>query len=375
MRVPPLLDLAMAVGLVALAVTETLSNEAAPSPGLRALLAGVTAASVALRRTAPVAAAVLFSVGMTAESLATESPDETGVLVAMLVVTYSLGAHLPRREALLTVGLVSMTLVVTIATDPSDSVSNIPFSLLLFVGLPFGLGTVVRHRRRDVAALTLRTEALAHEADLAVDAERRRIARELHDVVSHAVTLIAVQAEAGQAVLDSDPEAARRSLVAIGRVSRDALAELTRLLAVLREEDVDVAEAGLANIGSLVDGARAAGLDVALTEEGEGGRLDAEPDRCAYRVVQEALTNALRHSSDARVRISLDHRPDRLVVQVRSWGRPHASSYGGAGRGLSGLRERVAVLGGTFEAGPAAGDGFEVRAELPRTTLQTLGQP
>ena len=375
MRTPPRLDLALALGLVVLVVFETLRNDAAPSPTLRAVLAAATVSAVALRRSSPVAAAVVFSAGMTAESLATESPDESGVLIAMLVVCYSLGAHLPRRDALLATALTCMALVVAIATDPSDSLSNIPFSLVLFVGLPFGFGTVVRHRRRDVAALTLRTESLAQEADLAVDAERRRIARELHDVVSHAVTLIAVQAEAGQAVLDRDPEAARRSLAAIGRVSRDALAELTRLLAVLREEEADVAEAGLANVGNLVDGARAAGLDVALTEEGVGARLDPEPDRCAYRVVQEALTNALRHSSDARVRISLDHRTDRLVIRVNSWGRPHASSYGGAGRGLSGLRERVAVLGGTFEAGPAAGDAFEVRAELPRSTLQTLGQP
>jgi signal transduction histidine kinase len=369
MRRPPPLDLAMAVGLVALVVAETLRYDSAPSPVLRAALAAVTVSAVALRRTAPAAAAVVFSLGMTAESLATESPDETGILIAILLISYSLGAHLPRREALLTVGLTSMALVVTIATDPSDSVSNIPLSVALFVGLPFGLGTVVRRRGRDVAALTLRTEALTQEANRAVDAERRRIARELHDVVSHAVTLIAVQAEAGQAVMDDDPASARRSLESIGQVSREALNELSRLLAVL-DDGSTVEEAGLARLGTLVAGVRATGMRVELTEEGERELMELDPatDRCAYRVVQEALTNALRHTSGGRVQVRVVHADGQVVVEVASEGRPHRSSYGGSGRGLAGLRERVLALGGSFEAAPTNG-GFVVRAELPGQPL------
>jgi signal transduction histidine kinase len=243
-------------------------------------------------------------------------------------------------------------------------VSNIPLSVVLFIAVPFLLGFVVRHRRLDKAAHTLATEALQREASAAVEAERRRIARELHDVVSHAVTLIAVQAEAGQSVLDTDPEATRRSLAAIGQVSREALAELGRLLAVLSEDETPAADAGLSQLGSLVEGARAAGLDVSLSEAGSPVPLGPDVDRCAYRVVQEGLTNALRHSSDARVRIVLEHEPDEVVVRVSSIGTPHASSYGGAGRGLSGLRERVAMLGGSFDAGQQDG-AFEVRAVLP----------
>ena len=376
MRLPPRSDLVLGAALVALVVVETLANHDAPRPGLRAALAGLAVASVAVRRSSPVLAAAVFSGGMTAEALATESPDENGILIAILVVSYSVGRHLPRTEALLSAGLVTLALTVAIATDPSDSVSNVPLSVVLFVLVPFGLGAALRRRVRDVAALSLRTEALEDEADRAVAAERRRIARELHDVVSHAVTLVAVQAEAGLSVLDGDREAARRSLTAIGQVSREALAELARLLAVLEDEgEPGSPDAGLSQVGHLVAGARAAGLDVTLGETGEAHHLDPAVDRCAYRVVQEALTNALRHASDARVGVALDRHPDRVEVRVHSLGTPHASSYGGAGRGLAGLRERVVGLGGRFEAGRTVGEEFEVRAVLPTAPVGVAGRP
>jgi signal transduction histidine kinase len=256
-----------------------------------------------------------------------------------------------------------MALVVTIAVDPSDSVSNIPLSVLLFVLVPFGLGTALQHRRRDVAELTLRADALQLEADGAVDAERRRIARELHDVVSHAVTLIAVQAEAGQSVIDSDPAAARRSLASIGQVSREAIDELSRLLAVL-DEQAPSSEAGLAGLPALVAGVQATGLRVELDAGGDVRALDPAVDRCAYRVVQEGLTNALRHTAGGHVHVRVTHSAEALDIEVRSQGRPHTSSYGGTGRGLLGLRERVLALGGTLETGPRGG-AFVVRAVLP----------
>ena len=188
-------------------------------------------------------------------------------------MSYSVGAHLPRREALLSAGPHHhgadrhdrhRPLATRCRTSPSAS--------LLFVAGPVR----ARHGASGAGDATsprspCRPRRSPDEADSAVDAERRRIARELHDVVSHAVTLIAVQAEAGQSVLDRDPEAARRSLAAIGQVSREALAELARLLAVLREDDEASPEAGLAQVDNLVEGARAAGLDVTLLESGEPG--------------------------------------------------------------------------------------------------------
>ncbi|MGH3362985.1 MAG: sensor histidine kinase [Nocardioides sp.] len=362
-RVSTPVDLALAAVLVAAAVAESLNAQDAPHPAIRAALGGLAAASVLLRRTWPTIAAAVLSGAMAVEAWTTESTDEVGVLVACLVVAYSVAAHAPRREALLGGALVVMAVSITIAADPSDSVSNIPPSVLLFVGIPFGLGLAMRRRQQHIAALTLETEALAREADAAVDVERRRIARELHDVVSHAVTLIAVQAEAGQAVLADDPAAARRSLDAIGQVSREALAELTRLLAVLREDE-SAEEPGLANLAGLVDGVRAAGVQVEL-DVGQLGDLDLSLDRCVYRVVQEALTNVLRHASAATVRITLARTDDEVRVRVHSEGRAHVSAYGGTGRGLAGLRERVAGLGGTFEGEPLGEGRFQVTAIIP----------
>src|SRR5262245_12106352 len=202
-------DLAVAGALMVVGAVESLGNHDAVHPGIRAAFAVVAAGSVALRRRLPTTAAAIFSAAMVLESAITESPDETAVLLACLLISYSVTANAPAREALLGTGLISLALSFAIGTDPSDSVSNIPPTLVLFVGLPAVLGLTMRRRQERITALTLETEALAREADRAVEAERRRLARELHDVVSHAVTLIAVQAEAGQAVLAEDPGAAR----------------------------------------------------------------------------------------------------------------------------------------------------------------------
>lgn len=367
------LDAVLALVIGSAAVVETLGNADAPHPELRALVAAVAASSLALRRTLPTSAAALFGAAMATESLALESPDEAGVLLACLVVSYSVAVHAPRREAALGGLLLVMSLAITIAYDPSDSVSNIPLSALLFIGLPFGLGTIVRRRQQDIAALTLETESLAREADSAVEAERRRIARELHDVVSHAVTLIAVQAEAGQTLIDDDPAAAKQSLNAIGQVSREALDELARLLTVLRDDPGVGDEPGLDRLSSLVDGARAAGLVVTVSQDGRPDRMDAAVDACAFRVVQEGLTNALRHSGNAKVDLHIAHGPE-LVVTIRSTGRrPHTSAYGGTGRGLGGLRERVATLGGTIETGGRADGTFELSATIPTQGIRTPG--
>jgi signal transduction histidine kinase len=360
------LDLVVGVGLAVAAAYESLTNTDAPHPEIRAVLGALACLTVVARRTFPALAAATFAAAITAESLTTESPDEAAILVAILLVSFSVPAHAPRREALLGMCLLVVALSWSIATDPSDSVSNIPISVALFIGLPAALGLVMRRRQEDIAALTLEAEALGREADAAVELERRRIARELHDVVSHAVTLIAVQAEAGQAVIEADPDAARRSLESIGQVSREALNELSRLLAVL-DDGPATEDPGLARLGTLVAGVRATGLRVELTDDasGEPPPLDPATDRCAYRVVQEALTNALRHTSGGRIEVRIARAAGPVVVEVSSHGRPHRSSYGGSGRGLTGLRERVLSLGGSFDASPTD-SGFVVRAEIPR---------
>lgn len=354
------------LGFAGFAVFETLTVTEAPMPELRAAMAAATMFGLTFRRRLPLSAAAIVAVGMMTEAVFLESADEVSVLLGVVVAAFSVAAYAPLRDAIIGAALLSMAIATAISADPSDSTSNIVPTLLLFVVVPGVLGITVHQRQREVAVLQLETEALTREADAAVDAERRRIARELHDVVSHAVTLIAVQAEAGQAVIDRDPDAARRSLASIGEVSREALDELGRLLALLRDQDSDApAEAGMARLPALVEGARAAGLTVIVREDGVRRPLPPAADHCAYRVVQEGLTNALRHASGVKVTVRLSYDVDVIRLQVDSSGRKHTSAYGGTGRGLAGLRERVLGLGGTLEADPTPAGDFGLRATLP----------
>ena len=340
-------DVALMLFLTTYAVIETLTVTEAPMPAVRAMLAAATMFGLAFRRKLPLIASGMVAFGVVAESVL-EPADELAVLLGVIIAAFSVAAYAPRREALIGASLLSMAIAAAISVDPSDSAANICPTLMLFVVIPVGLGMTLHRRQQEVAVLQLETEALAREADAAVDVERRRIARELHDVVSHAVTLIAVQAEAGQAVIDRDPEAARRSLTAIGAVSREALAELGRLLTLLRdEESSEQAESGMDRLPALVEGARAAGLTVAVDEEGVRRPLPPAADHCAYRVVQEGLTNALRHASGAKVSVLVRYDEAWISLQIDTTGKRHSSAYGGTGRGLAGLRERVLSLGGT----------------------------
>ena len=233
-RVTTPADLALGLALAVGSASSTLLNPDAPSTYLRALLATVATLSLVLRTRFPLVAAAVMSASLTVESLATESPDEMPLLLAIVVLAYSVWAHAPARRAWVGSALLGASASLAVAVDPSDSLGNVVPTLLLFIAVPGGIGWGVHRRTSAIAALELETAALAREAEAALEDERRRIARELHDVVSHAVTLIAVQAEAGQAVIERDPARAERSLEAIGRASRDALGELDRMLGLLR---------------------------------------------------------------------------------------------------------------------------------------------
>jgi signal transduction histidine kinase len=358
-------DLVLALALAVGAAAETWAY-GGDRVEIRVILATATALALVGRRRHPSVSAGLVGLLMASQSIATESPDEIAVLLTLLVSAFSVAAEAARREALLGLGLLGMSIAVTIALDPSDSVDNIPPTLLLFLVLPASLGFAFRRRARAMDELTLDNETLQREAQLRVDDERRRIARELHDVVSHAVTLIAVQAEAGLSVLDRDPDAARRNLSAIGDTSRDALAELHSLVTLLREPDATDGARGLAGLDALIDGVRAAGLHVHVDRSGQDSDVSPAVDQAAYRVVQEALTNALRHSRRPEVDVSVATGDDDIRLQVTSTGARHQSAYGGTGSGLAGLRERVLGLGGSFEAGQLADDCYRVAAVLPR---------
>jgi signal transduction histidine kinase len=359
-------DVALVVFLMAVAVAEILSGDLS-HPGGRAAYAVATVAGLLVRRSFPLVAVGSVSVGLAAQSLLLESPEEVGVLLAVIVAAFSLAAYSPGRDTATGSALLGMAVATAVATDPSDSASNILPTLLLFVGLPLGLGLTVHRRQRDLETLRLEAIARDHDAAEAVEAERRRIARELHDVVSHAVTLVAVQAEAGRSVIARDPDAAERSLAAIAATSRDALIELDRMLHVLRDADGTVVDtrAGLDRIPALVAGARSAGLSVDVTSDGAESPLSAGTEACAFRVVQEGLTNALRHAPGSTVQVRLEHTELGLGIAVATTGRRRSSSYGGSGRGLAGLRERVVSLGGSLETDASTNGDFTLRVQLP----------
>jgi signal transduction histidine kinase len=206
--------------------------------------------------------------------------------------------------------------------------------------------------------------------DQAAMGERARIARDLHDVVAHHVSAIAVQAETARLTTEGLPDAGRAHLESIGQTARDALGEMRRLLGVLRDDanaDAErVPQPGLARLNELVDTARAAGTPVRLTLQGQVAPLPPGVDLCAYRILQEALTNARRHAPGATVEMDLEYGSTALRLRVRDHGPgPKGDRPDQDGHGLLGMRERAIMVGGTLTAGAAESGGFVVEAELP----------
>jgi signal transduction histidine kinase len=198
----------------------------------------------------------------------------------------------------------------------------------------------------------------------AVLAERARIARELHDVVTHNVSVMVVQAAAGHDVFDSHPEKARQALGAVEETGRRALAELRKLLDVTHDGDGTTPQPGLARVEELAARVRKAGLDVELTVEGTPRDVPEAVDLSAYRIVQEALTNTLKHARASRADITVRYEEDAIEVEVTDDGVGLAGPAGD-GRGLIGMRERVSLFGGELLAGAASAGGFLVRARMP----------
>jgi signal transduction histidine kinase len=231
----------------------------------------------------------------------------------------------------------------------------------------------VRERQLLADTLAARTELLEREHEMrekeALAEERARIARELHDLVAHNVSVMVVQAGVERHSLPDDQAATRETLSSIEQAGRQALVEARRLLGVLRrdgEAEGLEPQPSIDQVGTLVEQVERAGLPVTLTVAGDRAPLPAGVDLCAYRIVQEALTNALKHAGPARAEVTLSYAPNGLDVDVRDDGRGNGSTNGdGAGHGLIGMRERVALYGGTLQTGPVDGGGFHVHAHLP----------
>ncbi len=229
----------------------------------------------------------------------------------------------------------------------------------------------MRNRRLYLGELEARAIAAEHERDeeakRAVADERLRIAQELHDVVAHSMGVIAVQAGVGAHVIDRDPAEAKRSLEAIAGTSRSTLTEIRRLLGVLRDDGAAAYQPapGLADLDRLVADLGDAGLPVTVRVEGASGDVPPGVDLTAYRIVQEALTNVLKHAGPARAAVTVTYEPDAVRLRITDDGRGVNGATSEGGHGLLGMRERVGVYGGSLSAGPRTGGGFTVVAELP----------
>ena len=286
------------------------------------------------------------------------------------VSLYALAAYSTRRQLRTGLAVAVVCLAVHDLNDPINWRSwegawdVIWWDLVLFV--PALVGGVVAGARR-AGTLAAEKALVETEARAAVADERARIARELHDVVTHHVNLVVLQAMAADGVAGRD-DPVRQHLQVIERSGREALTEMRRLLGVLREDDAErplAPQPGVEDVGTLVGSARDAGLSVDLAVSGTPRRLPAGLALTVYRIVQEALTNAARHATGSRVGVRLRYEPDAVdVAVVDDGGRPGDASPGG-GRGLLGMRERVAVFAGTLETGPSPGGGFAVHARLP----------
>ncbi len=352
-------------------------DQAERSAGRTALvvaLAGLVSAPIALRRIYP--AAVLAVVeGSVILHMVILGPFVRSAALALAIAVYTVAARLDRRLSMRLAAACAAVNAVFVLFLPGQTAAqvlgNVLFSVVLVVG-SWAIGDNLRTRRAYLAGVVERADRLerdrAQNERRAVQDERVRIARELHDVVAHHVSAISVHAAGAQEIVVADPQRAKAALSAIQQASREALVEMRSMVGVLGADtdSVDAPQPGLAELSTLVDRGRAAGLEISLFIQGRPPSLGQGVDLSAYRIAQEALTNILKHAPGAHADIAIRYTPDAVELTVRNdgdGGRAHASSEGG--RGLVGMRERVALFNGVLEAGPTAGGGFLVHVVLP----------
>jgi signal transduction histidine kinase len=368
-RRAPAAALALAVGIVQVGITLVAARHQPERRDMDVLgLALLAAGPVALawRRRWP--AGVLVATAATTLAYLSIGYGRGPVFLA-LIAAYVTAVMAGRRAvawATLPIGYVAF-LWVPVAAGVEDAPSWAQALGLAAWLIALGTSTEVLRVRRERAAEAARIAE--DERRRRATEERLRIARELHDVVAHHLSLISVQAGVALHLLDQEPEHTRPALTAIKEASGDALEELRGVLDVLRsgEEAAPRTPAPtLADLGAVVDRAAAAGLDVQVRTGGPVRSLPRPVERAAYRIVQEAVTNVVRHAGARAAVVELAYGGDALVVQVDDDGTGTIPPGGnGTGSGLEGMRERVAALGGRLEAGPRDGRGFRVRAELP----------
>jgi signal transduction histidine kinase len=336
------------------------------------LLLLLVVAPLVLRRRYPLA--VLWTVLSIAPAVSENHPVLRLSFYAVVIAGYTAAVYSPYRiPALASLPLAALGYA-QMQSDgtPTVSADSVPFLILVPIAVA---ADGLRRWKSHADAGRARMSAMEHEQiealRRATEHERARIARELHDVVTHNVSVMVIQAGAARKIMDASPDQAREALLAVEASGRSAMTELRQVMGLLTtdgdEDGPDLApQPGLDRLEALVQRMRAAGVPVELSVTGQRGALPSGIELTVYRLVQEALTNTVKHASGAAVRVLVAYHGDRLEVEVTDTGGPPGASAGsGAGRGLIGLRERLAVYGGTLQAGPRISGGFRVHARIP----------
>ncbi|WP_285665227.1 sensor histidine kinase [Actinorhabdospora filicis] len=364
-------DPALAATAVATLVTDVLLMPGGVRFGALAV-AVVYGGVLAVRRRFPRAVLVATLVGLVAYSLLTGPGMVATVPLLVAVFTATDAGHGLLAALLVDPPLLAVVTKAVLTPQPGQTVRDVVQTAFLPVGwflAAWVLGKVTRQRREYVAQVEARAaEAVRTREEVArrrAGQERLRIARELHDTLTHAISVIKVQAGVAVHLAAKRGDDVPDSLVAIRDASRTATRELRRTLEVLRDPDDTAPGAGLADLPRLIADSRAAGVTAALSIVGEAFPLPSDVDLAAFRVVQEALTNVARHSGASAAEVEVSYGDVELTVAVTDAGRGDTASPPVPGIGLIGMRERVTALGGRLSAAPTAGGGFAVRAVLP----------
>jgi signal transduction histidine kinase len=339
-----------------------------------ALAAVAISAAVMVRRRWPFAALLVVFVAVPAQDavggrLTQSNPS---AILALILVFYGVGAFLGARRARLALVVVLLGSCLSVMIETGEF-SDFLFTGTFLVALPWGTGRFLRERGIRERAYRERAEQLdavrEQRASTAASGERARIARELHDVIAHSVSVMVIQAAGARTVMGSEPDRADASLRSVERAGREVLAEMRGLLGALdggHDPRALEPQPGLADIEDLLARTRAAGLTTDLLVEGTAAPLSPALDLCAYRIVQEALTNAIKHAGPASAEVRLRWECDALELEVIDDGcGPVAENGFASGHGIAGMRERAALHGGSIQAGSRSVRGFAVRARLP----------
>jgi signal transduction histidine kinase len=367
-------DVAVVAVAAGLGVWEALARPDDPGPPRwTAPLAVVIALCLLGRRRRPGAVVIAVAVlGVTPHVAADVPAAFYGFLLPFVVAAYSAAARLDLRRSLV-VPITAAGVIVALAARGHEyrSVNDVAI-VVLGSGVAYAAGRVTAgaraHARQAVAAADLLTREQDLRAREAVAAERARVARELHDAVAHDVSVMVIQATAADRMFDRDPAAARAALRAVQTAGRRTIDDLSLMLGALRaDEPAELGPApGMDDLPGLVERVRAAGLPVELVLEGVPAEVPGAVALSVFRVVQESLTNVLKHAEGARATVWIGHDRERLTVRIDDdGGSGQPPGAWGGGQGLIGMRERVDIFGGSLEAGPRPDGGYRVQAELP----------